>query len=110
MMIAPTLAMMLIMVGAAFAYVMLTRKQRKKPDIKNQTIKRCPYSDCNWWIIFKDLNNEVRQLYRSHYLEMHKTAPRPRLEDIGGNWLLRNQLQLLEKSVATGSKRDHNSR
>jgi hypothetical protein len=106
MIIAPTIVMILIMVGAAFAYVMLTRKTRKKnPDIENQTTKRCPYRDCNWWIIFKDLNNEVRQLYREH-LEMHKTTPLTRFEDIEGNWLLENQLQLLEKSVATGTKRD----
>ena len=98
MMTTPTLVLMLIMVGAAFVYVKLTRKPRKKPDIENQTTKRCPYSGCNWWIIFKDLNNEVRQLYKNHCLEMHKPAPRMRFEGIGEKWRLENHLQLVEKN------------
>jgi hypothetical protein len=105
MIIVPTLVLMLTMVGGVFAYVALSGKPRKKPDIENQTTKRCPYRDCGWWIIFKDLNNEVRRLYREH-LEMHKAVSRARFEDIGGNWLLENQPQLLEKSVATATERD----
>jgi len=93
---------MTIMVVAAFSYVMLTRKPRKKPCIKNQTTKRCP--SCNWWIVFKDLNNEVRQLYREH-LEMHKAALRTRFEDMGRHWLPENQPQL-ENLVATSTISD----
>ena len=97
MIIVPTLIVTLVVVAAAIAYVMLT-KNRKKPDVKNQTIKRCPYRDCDWWITFKDLNDEVRQLYRKH-LEIHKAAPRPRFEDVGKNWFFENELQVLENSA-----------
>ena len=98
MIIVPTLLVALIVAGAAIAYVTLTRKNWKKPDVKNQTIKRCPYRDCDWWITFKDLNDEVRQLYRKH-LEIHKAAPRPRFEDVGKNWFFENELQVLENSA-----------
>ena len=103
------IVLMLIMVCVAFGYVMLTRKPRKKPDVENQTTKRCPYPGCYWWITFKDLNDEVRRLYREH-LETHKKAPQINFEDIGGKWLFENQPQLLEKSVAKGTKRDYDSR
>jgi hypothetical protein len=104
------LVLVLVMVCAAFAYVGLKGKPRKKPDIENQTTKRCPYRDCNWWIIFKDLNNEVRRLYKDHYLEVHKAASQARFEGIEESWLLGNQPQLLRKSVAKGAKCDYNKR
>ena len=90
--------LMLIKGCVAFGYVMLTRKPRKKPDVEKQTTKRCLYPDCYWWIIFKDLNDEVRRLYREH-LEMHKEVPQINFEDIGDYPLLKNQLSLDEKRV-----------
>ena len=105
MIIVPTLLVALIVAGAAIAYVTLTRKTRKKPSVKNQTTKRCPYRDCEWWITFKDLNDEVRNLYRKH-LEIHKAVPRTRFEDVGRNWFLENELQLLENSAAPSTKSD----
>jgi hypothetical protein len=87
-----------IMVCVGFVCVVLARNPRKKPRIENQTTKRCPYRDCDWWITFKDLNDEVRQLYRRH-LETHKEAPQINFEDIGGYPLLKNQLSLGEKRV-----------
>jgi hypothetical protein len=87
------LTLMLIMVGAAFAYVALTGKPRKKPDVKNQTTKRCPYLDCDWWITFKDLNDEVRRMYRKHYSEVHKEVPQMNFETVENYPLQDSMLQ-----------------
>lgn len=57
------------------------RMPRKQSHVKNQTTKWCPYPECDWWIIFKDLNDEVRRLYREH-LETHKELPQMNFEDI----------------------------
>ena len=91
MIIVPML--MFSMVGAAIAYVALTRKPRKKPDVKNQTTKRCPYLDCDWWITFKDLNDEVRRQYRNHYSETHKGVPQMNFETVENYPLQESTLQ-----------------
>ena len=87
------IVLMLIMVCVAFGYVMLTRKPRKKPDVENQTTKRCPYPSCYWWITFKDLNDEVRRLYRNHYSETHKGVPQMNLETVENYPLQESTLQ-----------------
>ncbi len=89
---------MFIMVCAAFVYVALARRPRKKPNIENQTTKRCPYCDCDWWIVFKDLNDEVRRLYKRHYSEMHKALPKLNFEDVGDYPLAQGQLFLVNKA------------
>jgi hypothetical protein len=86
-----------IMVCVGFVFVMLVKKPRKKPRIENQTTKGCPYPDCNWWITFKDLNDEVRQLYRKH-LETHNETPRINFEDLGEYTLLKNQLSMEKRA------------
>jgi hypothetical protein len=97
------IVLMLIMVCVAFGYVMLTRKPRKKPDVENQTTKRCPYPGCYWWITFKDLNDEVRRLYREH-LETHKKAPQINFEDIVDYPNLKNKLSLDENQITEFEK------
>ena len=87
------IVLMLIMVCVAFGYVMLTRKPRKKPDVENQTTKRCPYPGCYWWITFKDLNDEVRRLYRNHYSETHKGVPQMNFETVENYPLQESTLQ-----------------
>jgi hypothetical protein len=61
--------------------IVVAKKPRKKSGTEKQTTKRCPYRDCDWWITFKDLNDEVRRLYRKH-LATHKEASQTNFEDV----------------------------